>query len=61
MTLYAMHCLFGRIRLLWKRVPTIRRPAAAPSVLALEYAQRSPAHQMGRLQLSGVMSQHVML
>jgi hypothetical protein len=44
--------------LLWKRVPTIRRPAEAPSVLPRERAQRSPAQQMGRFQLSGVMSQY---
>jgi hypothetical protein len=45
--------------LLWKCVPTIRRPAAARSVLQRERAQRSPAQQMGRLQLSGVMSQYI--
>jgi hypothetical protein len=43
---------------LWKRVPTIRRPAAAPSVLPRERAQRSPAQQVGRFQLSGVMSHY---
>jgi hypothetical protein len=43
---------------LCKRVPTIRRPAAAPSVLLRERAQRSSAQQMGKLQLSGVMSQY---
>jgi hypothetical protein len=45
--------------LLWKRVPIIRCPAAAPSVLPREGAHRSPAQQKGRLQLSGVMSQYV--
>jgi hypothetical protein len=44
--------------LLWKRVPTIRRPAVAPSGLPRQRAQQSPAQQMGRLQLSGVMSQY---
>jgi hypothetical protein len=44
--------------LLWKRVPKIRRPAAAPSMLPRVHAQRSPAQHMGRLQLSGVMSQY---
>jgi hypothetical protein len=42
----------------WKRVPTIRRPAAAPFVLLRERAERSPAQQKGTLQLSGVMSQY---
>jgi hypothetical protein len=45
--------------LLWKRVATIRRPAAALSVLPCERAQRGLAQQMGRLQLSGVISQYV--
>jgi hypothetical protein len=41
--------------LLWKRVPTICHPAAAPFVLPQEHAQRSPTQQMGILQLSGIM------
>jgi hypothetical protein len=53
-TLYATHCFFSRIR----RVPTLRLPAAAPSALPRKPAQRSLAQQMGRLQVSGVMSHY---
>jgi hypothetical protein len=45
--------------LLRKRVPTIRRPAVAPSVLPRERVERRPLHQMGRLQLSCVMPQYI--
>jgi hypothetical protein len=47
--------------LLWKRIPTIRHPATVHSMLPWQRAQRSLAQQMGRLQLSGVMSQYVNL
>jgi hypothetical protein len=44
--------------LLWKRVARIRRLAVVPSTLPQERAQLSPTNQMGRLQLSDVMSQY---
>jgi hypothetical protein len=67
---FCMHCLGIDVALCtalllqsyslpWKRVPTVRRPAAATSVLPREHDQRSPAQQIGRLQLSGVMSRYV--
>lgn len=44
--------------LLWKHVPTIHHPTAVSSMLPQECAQQSPTQQMGRLQLSSVMSHY---
>jgi hypothetical protein len=44
--------------LLWKRIPTIHRPAMVPSMLPQQCVRRNPAQQMGRLQLSGVISHY---
>jgi hypothetical protein len=43
--------------LLFERVPTIDCPAAAPSVLPRERAQRSAVQEMDRLQISGITPQ----
>jgi hypothetical protein len=55
-----MQCIaFSVVFVVWKRVSTIRRSATVRSVMPRERDHRSPTQQMGRLQLSGVMSQYI--